>query len=331
MRAFSRAIAAPAYTAPRYTGIASFMRSAIVTEQAALEHHFADGGICMFGVPFDGGVTNRPGARHGPREVRNASSLMRAVHPTSRINVFESCAIADAGDVPFREPFVTRSCHDDTQAFASKLLRAGAIPLAVGGDHSISLPLLRAVCETQDVPVGLIHFDAHTDTWDSQWGEDNHHGAPFRRALEEGLIDPKRVVQVGIRGAHNFPGGWDYSEQAGFTVLPMHECERMSSDEIVAKIRAVVGDTPTYLTFDIDCIDPAFAPGTGTPECGGFSSREAIAMLRGLRGLSLVGADVVEVSPPYDVGAPATGGGLTALAGATVLYEQLALLAALRQ
>ena len=167
---FSRALSQPAYVAPRYTGIASFMRAPVVTEEADLTRHFADGGVAMFGVPFDGGVTNRPGARHGPREVRNASSLMRAVHPTSRINVFETCAIADAGDVPFSEAFVTKSCHDDTHAFASRLLRAGAVPLAVGGDHSISLPLLRAVCETQDAPVGLIHFDAHTDTWDSQWG-----------------------------------------------------------------------------------------------------------------------------------------------------------------
>ena len=314
--------------APRYAGVPTFMRAPLVPREA-----LSSVDVGLFGVPFDGGVTNRPGARLGPREVRNASSMMRAVHSSRhRARPFEQCAVGDLGDVPIEHVYSVGRAHEEIEAFASAALAAGVTPLAIGGDHSVTLPLLRAASAAHGAPLGLIHVDAHCDTWCEQWGERDHHGAPMRRAVECGAVDPARVVQIGIRGPQNFTDGWDWAEASGFTVLYMERCVELGVAGVVDAARAVVergggGGGPVYLSFDIDALDPAFAPGTGTPECGGFTTREAMQLLRGLRGLAprLCGADVVEVAPPFDVGAPA-GGGLTSLAGATIAYEILCLL-----
>ena len=302
-------------SAPRYMDIATFMRAPVVGDFSALD-------IAMVGVPYDGAVTNRAGARHGPREVRNASSMMRAIHPTTRVNPYELCRIGDAGDVPFTRVYDTEGALRDIAEFFSALSRAGVTPLAVGGDHSITLPILRATAS--DGPVGLIHVDAHTDTWDEFMGSKYSHGAPFRRAVEEGLLDPKRTIQIGIRGAQNSTEGWDFSVSSGMRVVFMDEVARIGIDAVGKEARRIVGDGPTYLSFDIDSLDPAFAPGTGTPEVGGLTTIEAQALIRQCRGVQLVGADVVEVAPPFDPS------GNTALAAATMMYELLCLLAEAR-
>ncbi|MEE8391819.1 MAG: agmatinase [Anaerolineae bacterium] len=298
--------------APRYMEIPTFMRTPLITDPAAFD-------IAMVGVPYDGAVTNRPGARHGPREIRNSSSMMRSIHHATRINPYELCRIGDAGDVPFTRVYKVEETHAEITQFFARLCRAGVVPLAVGGDHSITLPIFRAL----DVngPIAMIHIDAHTDTWDEFMGCKFMHGTPFRRAVEENLLDPKRTVQIGIRGAQNATEGWDYSLNSGMRVIFMDEFARLGVDAVVAEARRIVGDGQTYVSFDIDSLDPAYAPGTGTPEVGGLTTLEAQLLLRGLRGLNLIGADVVEVAPPYDPS------GNTALVGATIMYEILCLLA----
>ncbi|MFV1980167.1 MAG: agmatinase [Rhodothermia bacterium] len=298
--------------APRYMDIPTFMRAPIIDD-------LSDFDIAIIGVPYDGAVTNRPGARHGPREVRNASTMMRTIHPTTRVNPHKLRRVGDGGDVPFTRVFEPESAHEDIERFFSRFRSANIIPLGVGGDHSITLPILRALAT--DAPVGLIHIDAHTDTWGEFMGSNYTHGAPFRRAVEEGLIDPRRTIQIGIRGAQNSMAGWDYSESTGMRVLFMDEVVEMGIEAVGREALRVVGDGPTYLSFDIDSIDPAFAPGTGTPEIGGFTTREILMLLRSLRGVELIGADVVEVAPPFD---PSGG---TALVAATVVFELLCLLA----
>ncbi len=304
--------ATPQMTAPRYLGIPTFMRTPLIEDPTAFD-------IAMLGVPYDGAVTNRPGARFGPREIRNASSMMRAIHPVSRVNPYELARVGDAGDVPFTRVYDIAAAHRDVTRFVGRLHAAGVVPLAAGGDHSITLAIFRALAA--EAPIGMIQIDAHTDTWDEFMGSKLTHGAPFRRAVEEGLLDPERTVQIGIRGAQNLTDGWDYSRRHGMRVIPIEEVDDLGIAEVVAQARRVVGDGATYVSFDIDALDPAYAPGTGTPEVGGFTTREAQRLLRGLGGLRLIGADVVEVAPPYD---PA---GTTALAGATLMYELLCLLA----
>lgn len=299
-------------TAPRYMEIPTFMRAPLIDDFSAVD-------IAMVGVPYDGAVTNRAGARHGPREVRNASSNMRAIHPTTRVNPYESCRIGDGGDVPFARVYETEAAHADIEEFFSLLKSVGVVPLAVGGDHSVTLPILRALAK--DRPVGLIHIDAHTDTWDEFMGSRFCHGAPFRRAVEEGLIDPERTVQIGIRGAQNSTEGWDFSDSSGMRVIPMEEVSRSGIRVVGEEALRVVGGVRTYLSFDIDSLDPAFAPGTGTPEVGGLTTIEAQELIRMFRGVELVGADVVEVAPPFDPS------GITALAAATMMYELLCILA----
>lgn len=297
---------------PRYTDIATFMRAPLIRDPAGID-------IALVGVPFDGGVTNRPGARHGPREIRNSSSLMRAVHHVSRINPYTLCRIADLGDVPFAHGFELEASLDDIAAFYRKLHAAGATPLSAGGDHSITLPIFRAIAA--DRPVGMVHIDAHTDTWDEFLGSKFTHGAPFRRAVEDGLLDPRRTVQIGIRGAQNTEEGWRFSLESGMRVIFMEEFTELGVEAVIAEALRVVGDGPTYVSFDVDGLDPVYAPGTGTPEVGGLTTIEGQTLLRGLRGLDLVGGDVVEVSPPFDP----TGN--TALVGATMMYEILCVLA----
>lgn len=295
---------------PRYMHIPTFMRTPFIEDPSEFD-------IALVGLPYDGAVTNRPGARHGPREVRNASSMMRAIHPTSRVNPYELRRIGDGGDVPFTKVYEPEAAHEDIERFISGFNSEQVLPLAVGGDHSVTLPVLRGLA--RDGPVGLIHIDAHTDTWDEYMGSRYNHGAPFRRAVEEGLIDPGRTIQIGIRGAQDSTEGWDFSAAAGMRVVFMDEVTRLGVAAVGEEALRVVGSEPTYLSFDIDSIDPAFAPGTGTPEIGGLTSVEALTLLRALRGVRLMGGDVVEVAPPFDP----TGG--TSLIAATVLYELLCL------
>jgi guanidinopropionase len=298
--------------APRYTDIPTFMRTPQVSRLDDLD-------IAMVGVPFDSGVTNRPGARHGPREIRNMSSLTRTIHHVSRLNPYELCRVGDVGDVRFTNVYKLDEAIQSIEAFYCKLHAAGVIPLSAGGDHSITYPILKAIAAQR--PIGLIHIDAHTDTWDEFLGSNIHHGAPFRRAVEDGLLDPKRAVQIGIRGAQTTTEGWDYSTEKGMRVIFIEEFVTAGVDAVIAETRRIIGEGPAYLSFDIDSLDPVYAPGTGTPEVGGLTTREAQALLRGLRGLNLVGGDVVEVAPPFDPG------GNTALVAATMMYEILCLLA----
>ena len=298
--------------APRYTEIPTFMRTPHVSEVTDLD-------IALVGVPFDGGVTNRPGARHGPREIRNMSSLTRTIHHVTRVNPYELCRIGDVGDVRFTNVYHLDEAIKNIEAFYIKLHAAGIIPLSAGGDHSITYPIFKAIADQR--PIGLIHIDAHTDTWDEFLGSRVHHGAPFRRAVEDGLLDPKRTVQIGIRGAQTKSEGWDYSVEKGMRLIFIEEFAKTGVEAVIAEARKVVGEGPTYISFDVDSLDPVYAPGTGTPEIGGLTTREAQTLLRGCRGLNLIGGDVVEVAPPFDP----TGN--TALVGATMMYEILCLLA----
>lgn len=296
----------------RYSGLATFLGAPLVRDPAGVD-------VALVGVPFDGGTENRPGPRHGPRQIRDMSSLIRAVHHATRINPHALCRVADVGDVPFTNPFDLAASHADITTFYRALHEAGAAPLSAGGDHSISLPILRAVAT--DGPVGLVHIDAHTDTCDEEFGEKLTHGTPFRRAVEDGLLEPKRTVQIGIRGTQNTEDAWDFSRDAGMRVIFIEEFTGLGVDAVIAEARRVVGGGPVYVSFDVDSLDPAFAPGTGTPEIGGMTPIEAQALVRGLRGLDLIGGDVVEVSPPFDPS------GNTALVGATMMYEILCVLA----
>ena len=297
---------------PRYMGLATFMRTPAVTDYSAID-------IAMAGVPWDGAVTNRPGARHGPREVRNMSSLIRRVHHVSNINPFELCRIGDVGDTPVN-PINNDRMLAMIEEFYAGIAAAGVTPLSCGGDHLITLPIFRGLF--RDRPVGMVHFDAHTDTADAAFdGERYHHGTPFRRAVEEGLLDPKRTIQIGIRGARSDADYNDFSHESGMRVIYIEEFYDIGVSAVIEEARRVVGDGPVYISFDVDGLDPVYAPGTGTPEVGGYTTHEAQRMIRGLRGLNIVGADVVEVAPPFDQ----TGN--TALVGATFMYEILCVMA----
>ncbi|CAB3650152.1 agmatinase [Achromobacter marplatensis] len=297
---------------PRYSGIPTFMR-------VPLAGGLDDFDIALAGVPFDGGVTARPGARFGPREIRNMSTMMRAIHHVTGFNPFAACKVADVGDVPFTDVFHLERAHDDIRRFFEPIFAAGKKALIAGGDHSITFPVFQAIAPRE--PLGMVHIDAHTDTWDYFVGSKFSHGSPFRRAVEAGLLDPKRTIQIGIRGAQNTDEGWRYSLDSGMRVVFIEEFDKVGVDAIIREARRVVGNGPAYLSVDVDGLDPVYAPGTGTPEVGGLSTRETLALLRGLDGMDFVGADVVEVSPPYDPS------GNTALLGATLMYECLCLLA----
>jgi guanidinopropionase len=297
---------------PRFSGIATFMRLPFLAEPEGVD-------IGLIGVPWDGGTTNRAGARHGPRQIRDMSTMMRNVHHVSRIKPFDLCQCADLGDVSVNPVDLNDSIARIEEHFA-RLHAAGVTPLSAGGDHLITLPIMRAIA--RDRPVGMVHFDAHTDTWDRYFGDYKlTHGTPFRRAIEEGLLDPKRTVQIGIRGALYGESDNDWGTAQGIRVIDIDEMYRMGIEAVIAEARRVAGDGPTYISFDVDGLDPVYAPGTGTPEIGGFTTFEAQQMLRGLRGLNLVGGDVVEVSPPFDPS------GNTAIVGATMMFEILCLLA----
>ena len=297
---------------PRYTGVATFFRRPLSDDPAGVD-------IGVIGVPFDGGVTNRTGARHGPRAVREQTTLVRRVNQATGISPFDIAAVADLGDAWIEAPYELTGAQREIEEFFARVAGAGTTTLAVGGDHSVSLPILRAIA--RDAPLGMVHIDAHCDTGDDYLGSRFHHGAPFSRAVEEGLLDPARVIQIGIRGSINHPGMWSFSHQSGMRVVHMEELHDKGWRWAAEEARRVVGTGPTYLSFDIDALDPVFAPGTGTPESGGIMMIEAQRMLRALAGIDFVGADLVEVSPPFDSGT------ITAQNAANVLFEILCLMA----
>lgn len=295
---------------PRFAGIATFMRLPHVPLEDA-----DDIDIGLIGVPWDGGTTNRPGPRHGPRQMRDMSSMVRRVHHRYRQSPYDFATVADLGDCPVN-PADVDDALKRVEAFYRRVKAKAIRPLSAGGDHLCSLPILRAL--GADEPVGMVHFDAHSDLWDSYFGGFRFtHGTPFARAIEDGVLDGRRTVQIGLRGSVYDLDDRAFGERHGVRMIDMEEFEDLGIERTMALARDIVGDKPTYVSFDIDCLDPAFAPGTGTPEVGGFTNREAIAMVRRLNGLNIVGADVVEVSPPFDPS------GYTALNGVTVMWELL--------
>ncbi len=297
---------------PRFAEIATFMRAPLADSLDGLD-------IALIGVPTDLGVTNRAGARHGPREIRNSSSLIRTRNLAMGINPYDLCRIGDVGDVRFTSRYDLDRQVEEIATFFRRVHEAGVLPVTAGGDHSITYPIFKAIAA--DAPVGMVHIDAHTDTWGEIWGSKFHHGAPFRLAVEEGLLDPKRTIQIGIRGGQNFTDGIEFSQSSGMRVVFIEEFAERGVNAIVDEARRVVGDGPTYISFDVDGLDPVYAPGTGTPEIGGITTLEAQQLLRGLRGLNLIGGDVVEVAPPFDPS------GNTALVGASLMFDILCLVA----
>jgi guanidinopropionase len=300
----------PGLVTPRFGGIATFMRLPHVPLDDAKNID-----IGIVGIPWDGGTTNRPGPRHAPRQMRDQSSMVRRMHQTMHIVPYDIANIADLGDCPVN-PANVDDALKRVEDYFKKLVSKSIRPLSAGGDHLCSLPVLRALGEKH--PVGMIHFDAHTDLYDSYFGGFKYtHGTPFRRAIEEGVLDPKRTIQIGLRGSMYDNDDFEYGEKMGVRLVRIEEAREKGAKAIMAEARKIVGDGPTYVSFDIDMLDPVYAPGTGTPEVGGFTTFEAQQMLREMRGLDIVGADVVEVSPPFDPS------GMTAYAGVTMMFEIL--------
>lgn len=273
---------------------------------------------CFVGVPFDIGTSNRAGARFGPRQIRAESALLRPYNMATGAAPFDSLDVGDLGDVAINPYSIEKSVALIEGAFA-EILDAKCRPLTLGGDHTIALPILRAMCRRHG-PVSLVHVDAHGDVNDTMSGETITHGTPFRRALEEGLLDAHRVFQIGLRGTGYSADDFDWSRRQGFRVVPADQCWYRSLEPLMVEVREVIGDRPLYVSFDIDGLDPAFAPGTGTPEIGGLTIAQGLEIVRGVQGLDVVGGDVVEVSPPYDTS------GNTALVAANLLYEMLCVL-----
>ena len=297
---------------PRFAGVPTFMRLPHVPPGHA---RFDEVEIGLVGAPWDAGTTNRPGPRHGPRQVRDASTMIRAGHPVTGVRPFERANCADLGDVG-PNPVSVADTLERFAAFYKGLTERGIRPVTVGGDHLCSLPVLRGIAG--DAPLGMIHFDSHTDLFHSYFGGELYtHGTPFRRAVEEGLLEPKRVIQIGIRGTMYDREDRDFAEAAGIRVVPIEELFARGVADVMAEAREIVGAHPCYVSYDIDFVDPAFAPGTGTPEVGGPTSFQALEVCRHLAGLDIRGADVVEVSPPFDQ----SGG--TAYLAASILFELL--------
>lgn len=297
---------------PRFAGVPTFMRLPHVGLEAP---RLADVDIGIIGVPWDSGTTNRPGPRHGPRQLRDMSTMIRAQNGATGVRPFEAVNCADLGDVPPNPADIMDSMERIT-TFYDKVVAAGIRPLTAGGDHLSSLPILRSL--GRRTPLGMIHFDSHTDLFDSYFGGTKYtHGTPFRRAVEEGLLDPKRVIQIGIRGSAYDTEDRDFAASVGIRIVPIEEFFARGVEDVMAEARDVVGTAPTYVSYDIDFVDPAFAPGTGTPEVGGPNSFQALQVARLLAGVDIVGADMVEVSPPFD----ASGG--TAFLGVSVMFEIL--------
>jgi guanidinopropionase len=295
---------------PRFQEIATFMRAARAEAAPPLE-------VALVGVPLDLGATYRVGARHGPAGVREASRLIRQVNPATGVQPFELCNVADVGDAPTDPLDVVRSVAL-IQGFFEEIHGSGAAPLAIGGDHTVPLPILRAIARQR--PVGLIQFDAHGDVFDAFMGSKINHATFVRRGIEERLIDPRRSIQIGLRGTRYGADDLDYSRGVGIRVVTIDDYEELGRAKVIAAIREVVGDGPAYLTFDVDGLDPTEAPGTGVPEPGGLSMRDSQVMLRALTGLEIVGGDICEVAPPLDPS------GLTCIAAANLMFEILCLI-----
>jgi len=291
-----------------YAGVATFLGLPYAPDATDLD-------IALVGVPMDLGVSNRSGARFGPRAVRTIERI-GPYHPTLRGVPKSRARAADVGDVPFRSRYSLEQSLEDIERYYLSLKARGVRPLSVGGDHSITYPILKAL--GKDAPLGLVHIDAHCDTMGAYDCTKFHHGGPFRLAVLDGVLDPDRTIQIGIRGASNM--FWEFSHAAGMTVIYMEDFMSMGLTAVIDKARAVVGDEPIYISVDVDGFDPVYAPGTGTPEAGGLEAREGLALLRGLRGLNIAGADVVEVAPQYD---PTTN---TVQLAAQILFEEFALM-----
>ena len=296
---------------PRFAGVRTFMRAPHVTDLDGVD-------AAAFGIPFDTGTSYRTGPRFGPEAIRSASALIRPYHPVLDVNVVDALSIVDYGDVPV-SPGDTERTYAQVEEALQPLLDAGVFPLALGGDHSITLAELRALARRHG-PLCLVQLDAHGDTWEAYFGQRYFHGTTFKRAVEEELLDARASVQAGMRGSLYGPDDIRASEQLGFTVIQSEELRALGPEAYARLVHAKVGERPVFLSFDVDFLDPAFAPGTGTPEVAGFSTSEALAFLRALRGIRLAGADIVEVSPSYD-----GPGQQTALAAANVGFELLAL------
>ena len=277
----------------------------------------------IVGAPFDTGATFRAGARFGPEGIRSASHLLRRYNPSQDVSIFDHLSVIDYGDVPVVPGYVEAS-YERIREGLEEIHHARVVPVVLGGDHSIALPELRAAAAVHG-PLALVQFDSHPDTWDAYFGEKHTHGTPFRRAVEEGLLRPERSIQVGMRGSIYDEGDWDSAREMGFNLVPTDTVRKIGVRKTIERIRERVDDAKVYVSFDVDFVDPAFAPGTGTPEIGGFTSREAQEFVRGLKGLNIVGCDVVEVYPQYD---PAQ---ITALLAANVAHEFLSLIALLKR
>jgi agmatinase len=296
---------------PRFAGIRTFMRAPHVTDLAGVD-------AAVYGIPFDTATTYRTGPRFGPEAIRSASALIRPYHPVLEVNVVEALSIVDYGDLPV-SPGDTERTYGQIEDGLAVLVDAGVFSAAMGGDHSITLAELRVLARRHG-PLALVQLDAHADTWDEYFGQRYFHGTTFKRAAEEGLLDPAASVQAGMRGSVYAAGDLEAARELGFTVVPSEELRALGPARYGQLVRERVGERPVFVSFDVDFLDPAFAPGTGTPEIAGFSTAEAVAFLRALRGIRLAGCDVVEVSPSYD-----GPGQQTALAAANVLWELLAL------
>ncbi len=304
-----------AFTSPRFAQPATFMRLPYAADAAGLD-------VAILGAPFDGGTSYRPGARLAPREVRAQSSLIRPYNYFQKVAPFERLRVADAGDVD-ASPVSLENAHAAIDRAVAGIVSAGAIPLVVGGDHSISLPVLRALARAHG-PLALVQFDSHVDTWEQDFGSAYFHGSPFWHAVKERLVEPARFIQVGIRGPMYGEDDFRFHRDAGITVRDIAQVRDEGLPATIERIRRVATG-PVHVTFDIDVVDPAFAPGTGTPEVGGLTSDEALRLVRGLAGLDVVGCDVVEVSPPFD-----GPGQITSLLAANLLFELLCVLAVRR-
>jgi len=293
---------------PRFGGPGTMMRLPAQATAEGLD-------VCFVGVPFDIGTSNRSGTRMGPRQIRAESCMVRPYNMATRAAPFDSLQVADIGDIAINTFNIFESIRIIEEAY-DRILATGAKPLTIGGDHTIPLPILRAMKKVHGA-VGLIHVDAHADVNEHMFGEKIAHGTPFRRAIEEGLVDPKRMAQIGLRGTGYTAEDFDWAAGLGVRVVPAEACWHKSLSPLMAEVRAQMGAGPVYLTFDIDALDPGCAPGTGTPEIGGLTTVQALEIVRGCRGLNLVGGDLVEVSPPYDPS------GNTAITAAFLLYEML--------
>ena len=296
---------------PRFGGPATMMRLPTQPTAKGLD-------ACFVGIPMDHGTSNRSGTRHGPRQIRAESCMLRPYNMATGAAPFEHLQVADIGDVPINT-FDLKKTIDIISDHYDNILSFGAIPLTLGGDHTLTWPILRSIAKKHG-PVALIHIDAHADINDTMFGEKVAHGCPFRRAWEDGCLQNDKVFQIGLRGTGYSPDDFNWGREKGWTVIQAEDLWYKSLTPLMADIRAKIGDTPTYLTYDIDSLDPAFAPGTGTVEVGGLTIWQALEIVRGCAGLNLVGCDLVEVSPPYDT----TGN--TALIGANLLYEMLCVL-----